>query len=78
MPDPTLHGNGEPCPACALRREAMDQGAIIRPDTPCNVCAGSGRLGYATAYIVALTVAEARRIHWPAFEARIAAQEPSR
>lgn len=73
MADPNLHGNGEACPACQLRREAEDKGAVIRPDTPCNVCHGTGRLAFSEAEIVARTVAEARRIYWPAFDRRIAA-----
>lgn len=72
MADPTLHGNGYACPACELRREAEDKGAILRPDVPCNVCGGLGRLGYSDAEIVRRTVDEARRLYWPAFKARIA------
>ena len=74
MADKSLHGNGYACPACEMRREAEDKGAILRPDAPCNVCNGSGRLGYSAAQIVARTVEEARRLYWPAFEARIAGQ----
>lgn len=72
MADPSLHGNGYPCPACEMRREAQDKGAILRPETPCNACGGLGRLAYSDAEIVARTVEEARRLYWPAFEARIA------
>lgn len=72
MADLTLHGNGYPCPACALRREAEDKSAVLRPDVPCNVCRGLGRLGYSEAEIVRRTVEEARRLYWPAFEGRMA------
>lgn len=74
MADKSLHGNGYVCPACEMRREAEDKGAVLRPDVPCNVCEGSGRLGYTDAEIVARTVEEARRLYWPAFDARIAVQ----
>jgi len=72
MPDAALHGNGYACPACELRRDAEDRGAILRPDVPCNVCHGIGRLGFSAAEICAATVEEARRIYWPEFERRIA------
>lgn len=73
MPDPALHGNGHACPACELRREAEDKGAFLRPDVPCNVCKGVGRLPIPEAEIVRRTVEEARRVYWPAFDARTAA-----
>lgn len=73
MTDFTLHGNGYPCPACELRREAENKSAITRPDVPCNVCRGIGRLPYSDAEIVRRTVEEARRIYWPMVEARWAA-----
>lgn len=34
MPDPTLHGNHDPCPACELRRlaeEVRERQAELRP-----------------------------------------------
>jgi hypothetical protein len=40
MPDPTLHGNHDPCPACELRREMQDTAPIAREVIPCNVCGG--------------------------------------
>ncbi len=69
-PDPTLHGNGQDCPACALQREATDPGAVLRPVPPCNLCGGRGRLAFTAAQIIETTTAEARRTHWPAFDAR--------
>lgn len=71
MPDPTLHGNHDPCPACELRRQVVDTGAITRPEVPCNVCQGVGFLPLSDAEIVRRTVEEARRIYWPQFERRI-------
>lgn len=73
MPDPSLHGNGEPCPACTLRREAEDTSLIKRPDVECNLCLGTGRIGYTREAIIAAHVAWAREHYWPAFDARIAA-----
>lgn len=78
MPDHTLHGNNEPCPACELRRETIDTTAIIRPVIQCQVCRGTGLLPLPTAEIVRRTCEEARRIYWPQFEARIAAQNGER
>lgn len=73
MPDATLHGNHDPCDACALRRELADTTAIARPEIPCNVCKGLGFLPLGEAEIVRRTVEEARRIYWPEFERRIGA-----
>lgn len=70
MTDRTLHGNGEPCPACELRREGVDAAAIIRPAVPCNLCGGVGRMAIPDAAIVAAAVARARVHYWPAFDAR--------
>lgn len=72
MADPTLHGNGYACPACEMRREVEDMRAVLRPAVPCNVCAGTGRLGYSDAEIVRRTVEVARRLYWPEFDRRIA------
>lgn len=73
MTTPWLCGNCEPCPACALRREALDLGAVLRPDVPCNVCRGTGLVALSDVEIVRRTCDEARRIYWPDFERRIAA-----
>lgn len=78
MTDHTLHGNCEPCPACELRRETIDTAAIIRPVIQCQVCNGTGLLPLSDVEIVRRTCDEARRIYWPQFEARIAAQNGER
>ena len=78
MPDHTLHGNNERCPACELRQEAVDRSMILRPKIECQVCDGTGLLPLSTAEIVRRTCEEARRIYWPQFEARIAAQNGER
>lgn len=70
MADPALHGNGEACPACALRREMQAEAGEWPAVPACNRCGGSGRLGFSEARIVAETVAEARARYWPAVEAR--------
>lgn len=72
MPDPTLHGNHDPCPACELRREMQDTAPIVREAIPCNVCKGVGFLPLDSAEIVRRTVEEARRIYWPEWERRVA------
>lgn len=74
MPDPDLHGNHDPCPACDLRREARGRVPIAHGEIECNVCQGTGYLPLDTAEIVRRTCEEARRIYWPAFEARTRAR----
>lgn len=73
MPDPTLHGNGNACPACTLRRETVEyqqrRGASIGG---CNNCDATGRVGIPIEEIVAAHVAWARAHYWPEFERRIA------
>lgn len=71
MPTAYLTGNHDPCDACALRREAQNTARLTRPDVPCNVCGGVGYLPLSTAEIVRRTCDEARRLYWPAFDARI-------
>lgn len=65
MADPFLHGNGYPCPACELQREADRErtvfGSKVRP--PCNNCEGTGRIAKPKAQIVSEQVASAR-IHY--------------
>lgn len=70
MPDHTLHGNHNPCSACAIRREQVDLGPINREAVPCNMCDGDGFLKLSATEIVRLTVEEARRDYWPKVEAR--------
>lgn len=72
MPDETLHGNHDPCPACQLRRETEDTAPVYRPLIPCNTCAGKGFIPLSSAEIVLRTVTEARLTYWPQFEQRIA------
>lgn len=69
MPDPDLHGNHDPCPACQMRREVMDTAPITRAEIPCNVCKGVGWLALSEAEIVRRTCDEARRIYWPNWSA---------
>lgn len=78
MADATLHGNGEACPACTLRREVQDHGVLLRPDVPCNVCGGLGRLGFTAAEVCRRTVEEARRCYWPKVEQGWAEQSNGR
>lgn len=66
MPDATLHGNGEECPACALQREALDtdHSLMIRPTIPCNLCGAVGRVARtpeAIAHAFSMSVATAYR-----------------
>lgn len=75
MPDFTLHGNHDPCPACELRREAIFAEAGRRVPIPfgmveCNHCGGTGFIALTAAEITRRTAAEACRVHWPAFDER--------
>ena len=70
--DPSLHGNGTACPACELRRESEDRGAVVRPDVPCNVFGGTGRVRIADIEIIRRTCDEARRLYWSEFDRRVA------
>jgi hypothetical protein len=63
-----LHGNGEQCPSCSLRREEADRRIGGKVDIPCNQCGGTGWLRYTTRRIVAETVTTARATYWPARE----------
>lgn len=71
MPDPTLHGNNDPCPACELRREQVDTSRIDRPEVACQLCDGRGFLPLSAAEIVRRTVAEVKRLgYWRRFDER--------
>lgn len=75
MPDFTLHGNHDPCPACALRREAVFAGAGGPVPIPFgkiarNNCGGTGMIKLTARQITARMAKEARRVHWPAFDER--------
>lgn len=63
MPDPTLHGNGDDCPACTLRREQM--GLADAKGVGCNQCDGTGRIPRSTERIIADHVAWAQAYYWP-------------
>lgn len=65
-----LHGNHDPCPACALRREMQDTAPVYRKRIPCNVCGGGSFLTRSDAEIVRRTIEEAKRLYWPLFYAR--------
>ncbi len=65
MPDPALHGNGEDCPACALRRDRLRAGAAMDQVVGCNLCGGSGRLGKTEAEIIRESVEMAAVHYWP-------------
>ncbi|WP_426031925.1 hypothetical protein [Cypionkella sp. TWP1-2-1b2] len=81
MTDHTLHGNCEPCPACALRREEITgQSNGYGPITDhrhvfveCNECGGWGLYPIPPAEIVRRTVEEARRLYRPTVYPRWAA-----
>lgn len=75
MPDFTLTGNHDPCPACALRREALAEAAgrpvpIPFGQVECNNCGGTGMIRLTDREIIARTVKDAIRLHWPAFDER--------
>lgn len=75
MPDFTLHGNHDPCPACALRREAIFAKAggavsIYFDQVPCNQCGGTGMIALTSAEITARMAEDGRLHHWPAFDER--------
>lgn len=78
MTDHDLHGNHDPCPACEMRRQARGRAPIAKGEIACNVCGGQGWLPLSDAEIVRRTCEEARRIYWPQFEARVAAQNGER
>ncbi|KIC42213.1 hypothetical protein RA27_02115 [Ruegeria sp. ANG-R] len=65
MPDPSLHGNGEDCPACALRREAdRDRTVYGSARLDCNNCHGTGRIAYTVRQVYEIQLAEARKHYW--------------
>lgn len=68
MPDITLHGNGEDCPACALRRDDLRAAGAMDQVVPCNFCGGTGRVGRAVAEIIREACAWAVENYWPARE----------
>ncbi len=71
-PDPSLHGNHDACPACAMRREVADNAPMERALIPCNVCRGTGHIPLSSVEIKRRTCVEAMRLYWPEFDRRIA------
>lgn len=80
MPDPTLHHNGQNCPACELRRDELRDRAALDQVVACNFCAGTGRVGHAVADIINEAVTWAKTHYWPLRETEYAkhnaAKEP--
>ena len=74
MPDKALHGNGDNCPACELRRDELRTAGAWKQEVECNYCGGEGRLARAVADIVREHVEHARAHYWPEREARWAKQ----
>lgn len=65
MADMTLHGNGENCPACELRRGPQRSDRAMNQSVECNFCGGSGRVGRAVADIIREAVVWAKEHYWP-------------
>ncbi|MAU44372.1 MAG: hypothetical protein CMP09_05970 [Yangia sp.] len=70
MADASLHGNGEKCPACELRRDPLREAAELDQAVECNFCGGTGRVGRAVAEIIREAVQWAAANYWPEREAR--------
>ena len=65
QPDPTLHGNGTPRPACELRREEAAARKWAGPGkVECNHCNGLGRIPRPIEAIYADQLAEAHKHYW--------------
>lgn len=71
MPDASLHGNGEDCPACALRRDELRATAAVDQSVSGNFCGGTGRVGRAVADIIREACEWAVQHYWPEREARL-------
>jgi hypothetical protein len=69
MVDKTLHGNGEDCPACNLRRDELRAQHAMDQAVPCNFCGGTGRVGIAVVDIIREAVSWAAKNYWPDREA---------
>lgn len=69
-PDAGLHGNGDDCPACALRREDLRADRAMEQSVPCNFCGGTGRVGRAVTEIIREAVQWAASHYWPERVAR--------
>ncbi len=65
MHDPSLHGNGYTCPACALQRETdLERTTFGSLKIDCNYCNGTGRVAKSITQIYAESVAGARQRYW--------------
>ncbi|MBT3140440.1 hypothetical protein KL867_05220 [Ruegeria litorea] len=65
MPDPSLHGNGFTCPACALQRETdLERTRFGSLKIDCNICNGTGRIAKTITQIYTESVALAQQHHW--------------
>lgn len=62
-----LHGNGERCPSCALRREAGG-GVFGFGHVECNFCGGTGWIQRPDHEIAAEMARIACAVYWPARE----------
>ena len=78
MPDIGLHGNGVPCPACELRREALIEGRAMNQSVECNFCGGVGRVGRAVEAIIREACEWAAANYWPQKEAEWARENAER
>lgn len=78
MPDASLHGNGDDCPACALRRDELRAAGAMDQTVDCNLCGGLGRIPRDPGEIVRLSAEWARRHYWPAREAAWRAENEAR
>lgn len=68
--DAGLHGNGDDCPACALRRDDLRAVGAVDQTVPCNLCHGAGRIARPVETVIAGHVAWARAHYWSAFDER--------
>jgi hypothetical protein len=66
MADPNLHGNGYPCHACELQRQADREGTVLgsKARPLCNNCQSTGRIANLETQIVSEHVAWARIHYW--------------
>lgn len=64
MPDMFLTGNGEDCPACALRRNELRAARAMEQSVACNQCNGIGRIERPIEVIIAEAVLWAEDHYW--------------
>mgnify|MGYP000406868297 CR=1 FL=1 len=75
MADKALHGNGDNCPACELRRDDLRASKAMDQSVECNFCGGTGRVGKAVEQIIREAVEWARVHYWPERKAAWARQK---